>query len=240
MTMWEMEFPHPPRTGLSYIGPQVLATRATVRADAATEARLTAIFADREARQQQLICCTLSSFQAGDTDFLQRLIQAVADRPAWQLVIGLGAKVSPASLGALPVNVHAFPWIPQLRVLAQADCSINHGGIHTINECIHFRVPMLVYSGKRSDQNGCAARVHFHGLGLMADKDRDSPADIAKKIAHVLASQDIRQRLDLMHQHYRGYAENKVLARYLDHFLATRAKSVARNNKSTPLSQIEK
>ncbi|MEO0872990.1 MAG: glycosyltransferase [Bacteroidota bacterium] len=224
MTMQEMEFPHMAHPNLTYVGAMVNDQRRDVKHDNTIDSQLSSVFARCEQEGNHLICCTVSTFKAGDTVFLQRLIAAVGRRPEWRLVVGLGAKLKVTDLGEIPENVHPFPWIPQLKVLAKADCSINHGGIHTINECIHCRVPMLVYSGKRSDQNGCAARVHYHQLGIMADKDRDDSATIELKIENVLENPSFRESLERMHQQYEGYHQKEVLTSYVVEFLDQQAK----------------
>jgi UDP:flavonoid glycosyltransferase YjiC (YdhE family) len=119
----------------------------------------------------------------------------------------------------MPKNVHAFAWIPQLKVLAAADISINHGGIHTINECVHFGVPMLVYSGKKSDQNGCAARVHFHEIGIMADKDVDDAATIQSKIHKLLSVHIYKKNITEMQLISKKYKLEKRLIEVVDSLL---------------------
>ena len=102
----------------------------------------------------------------------------------------------------LPKNVLLYSWLPQLKVLDHADCSINHGGIHTINECIHFSVPMLVFSGKKYDQNGCAARVAYYGAGIVGDKDKESSVSIRDKIGEVLSNTEIAKKIQHLNQAY--------------------------------------
>lgn len=220
MTLEEMEFPHNARPHLHYVGPMIAENRNDKSVHQQTAQRLQAIYTEQSTTNKALICCTVSSFKAGDPDFLKRLITAVAQQQQWILIIGLGSKLKAQALGNLPANVHAFTWIPQTDVLARAACSINHGGIHTINECIHFQVPMLIYSGKRSDQDGCAARVQYHGLGIMADKDRDDSASMTKKIQLLLEDQQYRNRIKEMHQHYNAYRKEKKLSVFVNNYIA--------------------
>ena len=98
-----------------------------------------------------------------------------------------------------------------LKVLPYADLSINHAGIHSINECIEYAVPMLVYSGKRSDQNGCAARVHYHKLGIMGDKDKDTAQNIANNIKAVLSKNMYAENIKKHQQISQDYKESQVL-----------------------------
>ncbi|MEL7160798.1 MAG: glycosyltransferase [Bacteroidota bacterium] len=187
MAPYEMEFPHDPRLDLHYAGPMVRADRPE-----SDVPELAEVFARKERTGAKLLLCTLTTMVGRKDDFLDRLVAAVAERDDWLLVIGQGGENGPGTLRPRPKNVFAYPYVPQLRVLERADLSINHGGIHTIHECIHFGVPMLVYSGKKSDQNGCAARVHYHGLGLMADRDHDDPQIIRAKIDRVLGEERFR------------------------------------------------
>jgi len=131
-------------------------------------------------------------------------------------VISYGGKNTDAIVEKLPRNVFVFSYISQLKVLEKADCSINHGGIHTINECIYYNVPMLVYSGKQSDQNGCAARVHYHQLGIMADKDKDQPEDISTKIKLILTDNKYKQRIIEMQKHFIKYKADGCLENIVD------------------------
>ncbi|MEM6770268.1 MAG: nucleotide disphospho-sugar-binding domain-containing protein, partial [Bacteroidota bacterium] len=191
-----------------------------------------------EDKGKRIILVTVSTLSVGDADFLRRVVEAVAEEDDWKVILGLGGKLKAndltvsgfSSAGAgekpgqgagenLPANVHAFSYVPQLKVLAVADLSINHGGIHTIHECLHFGVPMLVYSGKRSDQPGCAARVHYHGVGLMADKDLDPPEVIRQKIAEVMAGgYDAGMRQ--MQQYTNRYRTERVLEHTIADLLA--------------------
>lgn len=207
MTPLELEFPHRPPPWLTYIGPMVYHQRKEENATSINGNSLDNIFARQEATGAKLIVCTVSTLSTGDVGFLQRVMQAVAARPDWLLIIGLGGKINPQEVEVTADNVFPFTYLPQLRCLRRADLSINHGGIHTIHECLDFKVAMLIYSGKRSDQPGCAARVHYHGLGLMADKDVDDVATIQRKIAEVLEDGKYQAAVNEMHARTRYYGE---------------------------------
>jgi UDP:flavonoid glycosyltransferase YjiC (YdhE family) len=221
MTLKEMEFPHDQQKELHYIGAQVYTDRKQTEIDQQMLHQFEAIFKLKREQNKSLIYCSVSTFKSGDQQFLQRVIEAVAGREDWLLVIGLGGLLDNTQFKDLPHNVFAFGWVPQLQVLAQADLSINHGGVHTINECIHFKVPMLVYSGKRSDQNGCAARVEYHRVGRMADKDNDDVSAIQKKIEQVLTNDSYQRRMEEMYDHYQAYKKHRVLVQKIDDYLVS-------------------
>ncbi|NNF26796.1 MAG: hypothetical protein HKN73_06240, partial [Gemmatimonadetes bacterium] len=147
MTPGALEFPHPVRPELEYVGPMVHTGRRDGALEPGTDSALEEIFAKAKASGRAAILCSVSSMRTKDVDLLKRTVAAVAERPDWVMILGLGRSVEVETLGPLPDNVRVFPWIPQLRVLQHVDCCINPGGINTINECIHFGVPMLIYSG---------------------------------------------------------------------------------------------
>lgn len=192
MTLPALEFAHTPRPGLHYVGPMVYAERTDIRSDAAVDERVDEVIRLSRASGRPLVYCAVSSMVSGDAAFLQKVIRVFAKRQDWILALGLGGNVDRSVLEPIPDNVFVFSWMPQLRILAGADASINHGGIHTINECIHFGVPMLVYSGKVNDQDGCAARVAHHGFGLRGDKDRDDAQEIERKLEQILTDARIQ------------------------------------------------
>lgn len=219
MTLQEMEFPYQKPAFMHYAGAMILEERKDIDTNEKVRTKIKHIFEEKKRRSAALIYCSVSTFRAGDPTFLRNLVMAMSDRPNYILILGLGGLLEENFLPSLPSNVYAFSWIPQIEVLKEADCSINHGGIHTINECIYFRVPMLVYSGKRSDQDGCAARVAYHGLGIMADKDKDGVEVIQEKIDTILNQVSYRKNIEQMYDQHQAYEKNEQLGKIIERVL---------------------
>ena len=219
ITAKELEFPHSIRPNLHYVGPMVYDQRKDVQANSQISNYLKQLIKDSKSKGQSIIYCSVSSFKKGDQQFLKKIIEAINGQNQWMIILGMGGLLKEETLGELPDNIHAFSWVPQLEVLTHADCSINHGGIHTINECIHFQVPMLVYSGKRSDQNGCAARVAYHKVGIMADKDQDNAMAIRKNIQEVLQNDLYRKNIKNLHQQIQKYKKENRLAKTIEQWM---------------------
>jgi len=225
MTASELELPHDPPDHVRFVGPMVAADRREPELVSADEARLDRIVDDAKRARKPILYCSLSSKDPGDRSFVERLALAVSARPEWELIIALGGQIDASAVEASGSNVHAFGWLPQLRVLQHADCSINHGGIHSIHECLHFGVPMLVYSGGRYDQPGAAARVGFHGIGLVGDKDRAGPAEMCRDLQRVLGDPRIRARLNEMQRSIAAYRTEQRLEQAVESILAQSRKS---------------
>ena len=207
ITLAELEFPHKSPANLHYIGPMVDSSRAISQADKNEE-----FWTDLDLKESEkkLIYCSVSTLNEGDLSFIRKVIEAVNKEPNWILIISLGGKIETSEFKEVPENVRILSWVPQLEVLKKADCSINHGGIHTINECLHFKVPMLVYSGKKYDQDGNAARINYHGIGLRGDKDKDSVDLIQNNIKTILTSDSFKEKLEMFHNFYSAYIEKDL------------------------------
>jgi UDP:flavonoid glycosyltransferase YjiC (YdhE family) len=212
MVMAELEFPHSVPKNVSYIGAKVFDSRDEKDQDHQVFNRLHQIFTVKRLKERKLIYCSVSSLKRGDTAFLKKVIRAIKDEREWLLIMSLGGNLSIEDFQPIPENIYLFNWVPQLAVLKEADCSINHGGIHTINECIHFSVPMLVYSGKRFDQNGCGARVVYHGIGIGGDKDLDSELSIKTKTRKLLTEGRYKENMDRMHEVYNTSRDKNLTA----------------------------
>ena len=212
MTLSELEFPHNKPKNLLYIGSMVLDSNSI---DLKIPEALKIIIESKTNYNKKLIYCSITTMtKTEDTSFVEKVIDAVKDEKNWELIISLGGKLSTDAFTDLPKNVHVFKWVPQLYLLSKIDCSINHGGIHTINECISNKVPMLIYSGKKYDQNGNAARIAYHGLGLMGDKDLDTSEDIHSKIDNILKDTSFNEKMIAIYSIYKSY-DGKKISSYL-------------------------
>ena len=209
LTARELDFPHEPPPGVHYVGPMVAEDRRDAFATAADRARLEALLERRSQGDLRLVYCGVTTMGDADVAFLERVIEAAGRREDWLLVIALGAP--PDDLPPMPDNVHVFERVPQVEVLRNADCCITHGGVNTVNECLVYEVPMIVYSGRRFDQDGVAARVAFHGLGVSGDRRSDDATMIERRIATVMANERLGANLANMRRQVMRYREERVL-----------------------------
>jgi zeaxanthin glucosyltransferase len=219
LTPNELDFsPHPdPLT--QHCGALVQQARPGENLSFDTRSRLEAIFRRRRSGgSEALILCSLSTFIAADEGFVARIAEAVGRESNWQMVLALGGNLAADRLRSLPDNVHAFDWVPQMEVLDVADCAVINAGT-SISECIHRGVPMVVYSLQFNDQNGNAARVGFHGLGVVGDKDHDDASTMRSHIRHVLGDKSFRQRVATMRPLLEAYDSEARAVRAVESLL---------------------
>ncbi len=217
MTMRELEFPHDQRPNLHYVGPMVYLKR--IHAQDALDDRLNLILKQSIKDSKYLIYGSVSTLSETELEFVKELIQAFKDEKQWTAILSIGEMCNRLNEEDLPENVHLFTQVPQLRVLKQAHLSINHAGIHTIHECIQLKVPMLIYSGQKSDQNGCAARMEFHEVAVSRDKWKDSSSEIKAQINKILTDNKHSSSIHVVHSRMDRYKTGNVLENVVDSLL---------------------
>lgn len=209
LNAWELDLPNAIREeDLEwFVGPQIFLKRTQTNIDSDfSEAFAYMTQPDVSGTKVPIVYCAMGSI-VGDLDYFQRVVQAFAKRPHYRLLLSTGPQVSTDDLGTLPPNVKAFSSVPQLDVLRHADLMLCHGGITTINECIFFGVPMIVYSAGYTDEDSNAVRIEHHGLGVRGDMNQESAMDIAKRVDSVLKNAEIKTNVQHMKAVYQKYRE---------------------------------
>lgn len=183
MTPPDFDFPHDPRPELFDVGAMLLEARADDD-DRATD--LNFVEAGKKAGRR-LIYASFGAYDHGDhSDLIERVAASVEEHPEWDLVVGLGGRSDPAAFDGLPANVHVMEWAPQRKILDAADAAVVHGGYSTVHECIQARVPMLLYP-IGIDHPGNSARAAYHGLGILGDREQDTPDVIASYLDRLIS-----------------------------------------------------
>ena len=137
-----------------------------------TQAHWSHVGTDHEANQRKL------------KNFLQSVVNAMAERPECQLVMALGKQLRAEDFENVPADALLVGEVPQLAVLRRTWLAITHGGLNTVKECIFFGVPMLVFP-LRGDQFGNAARVMFHRLGLASNIEKAPAGSVGGLVGQV-------------------------------------------------------
>lgn len=222
LTAREMDLPHQPHPDLRYVGPMIEEERREALRDRRSLAAWHRFLKARAAgpEKRPLVYCSLGSYWSTDRTFLRSVLAVFEHRTDWDLVLGLGGKLDVEQLAPIPANALLLRWAPQLEVLEEADCAITHGGIATINECIACGVPMVVYSTRHVDQDGCAVRVAYHGLGVQGDKDQDGASEIEHNVERALDDPLIRSSVAEMRQAFSGYRARDEVLQVVDQALA--------------------
>lgn len=130
------------------------------------------------------------------------MVDAMASRPDWQLVLSTGAHLSPNEFQSLPSNVVLVRIAPQLELLRRASSMITHGGFNSVKEAIYFSVPMILFPLIR-DHPAIAARVVYHGLGIRGSLRGATVGEIQSMIGRIEDDPSFRERLEAMSKRFR-------------------------------------
>lgn len=215
----EFEFPHKPRQHVHYAGPMVNPERREIPSNPDDQAKIKAVLARRSCGQSRLVFGGFGSFFSAENTLIQKITKAFAGRPDWELVVPLGNRSGAIDQHTLPANVHVVSWAPQLLLLSHADAAIVHGGINTIDECVHFGTPMLAYSGEVTDMPGNIARIVHHGLGVEGNAELDSPGTIAERLDCLMTNQHMLSKLTMHRAAAERYVKERILEKTIEAFL---------------------
>ncbi|MFT7170964.1 MAG: zeaxanthin glucosyltransferase [Paracoccaceae bacterium] len=216
MTAGELDFPHDPHGLFTYIGPMVREDRRDDEQTLDARAKLAQVVEQARSNGRRVLYASFTSMssngsskgaskganqEAAGAPFIERLVEAVASRDDWVLVLGFGGDEGALEAlrqrmgGTLPAQIEPCLWAPQLYALENADLFITHSGIHSIHEALLKGTPMVVYSASAFDQDGCAARLSFHRAASVGSRG-ESAIDIASRLSAALINESTLKRAD--------------------------------------------
>ena len=185
----EVDFPRTQKRNQIHVRTAIASSRSEISYDYSFDRVFTKTLAWKEEDlSRKLIYCSFGgmSFRYfGVEDFFRRLIQACNRLDNVTLLISVGNELNLGSFKPIPAKVFLFRRVPQLRVLQATDLMVTHGGTNSISECMVAGVPMLAYPGAM-DQPGNAARIVYHGMGLMGKLTKETSDQIKRKIKTIL------------------------------------------------------
>jgi MGT family glycosyltransferase len=166
---------------------------------------------------KKLIYCSLGSV-LHLRNFNQAVIDAVSREPGWQLVMNIGSTLTPADFhGVLPSAILVND-APQLSLLRRAAAMITHGGASSVKECVYFGVPIVVCPAG-FDQPGNAARVRYHGLGVMGSLAA-TPDQIHELVSQVLRDEQFSARARAMAAVFQARKDAHAAVTTIEQYLA--------------------
>ena len=136
-----------------------------------------------------LVYLTLGTVSFGATEVLRTAIDGLAKLPV-HVVVAVGPG-DPSVLGPVPDSVRVERFVPQARVLAEADLVVHHGGSGTTLGAAAHGLPQL-HLPQGADQfvNGEAVTVQGSGLALTGD---DVTPDAIAECARTLLGEPVHR-----------------------------------------------
>jgi MGT family glycosyltransferase len=146
-------------------------------------------FADRSRPRARRVYVSMGTVAGGATglepSFFAPFIEAFGGRDDYEVLVSVGSKVQPESLGVLPANVTVRQSVPQIAVLERTDVFVTHAGANSMHEALFHGVP-LVCVPHFGDQPANARRVAAAGVGIELPLAELSSARVASDVMRVL------------------------------------------------------
>ena len=130
-----------------------------------------------------------------DRGFCRQCISAFGNK-RFSVILNTG-KVDPSSLGSIPSNIFAYPFVPQVEVLSHADVFLTHCGMNSINEALYAGVPMVTMPFL-NDQITNARRVCEMGLGKSVPSFPMSGEKMYEAVCTVYRDAGYREKAEMM------------------------------------------
>lgn len=205
------DFPRPDAPHRHYAGPNIDFDRREPELDW-----------ERVADGRPILYCSLGS-QSHMSPWTRRVLRAavelMAQEPEWQGIVAVGAHLSTDQFRPVPDNVVLVNFAPQLQILKRTALMITHGGLSAVRECLYHGVPMVVLPLMR-DQPGNAARVVYHGLGVMGDPRRVTVETLRALVDQVHRTPSIRSNVEAMSREFRRAEEEDRAVDIVERLLA--------------------
>lgn len=119
---------------------------------------------------RKLIYVSLGTINTGNIPFYKLCLEVYKDTD-YRVVISLGGNTDSDIFGPLPKNITIHNWLPQRKLLDEADLFVSHGGSNSIHESLIRGVPILLVP-QQEEQKLNALRVQELGAGKMLDNSQ--------------------------------------------------------------------
>ena len=209
----EIEFPSAHRSSLQhYIGFMIDVSRSETADEKFNT--LIELLKEKVSGGSRILYCSFGTVQYDDLKkvdgFLKKLITFISATNDVLIIAG-NAHTLFKNL-RLPSNIFIFKSVPHFKLFPFVSLFITHGGFNSVKESIHSGVPLLVYPvDPRTDQNGNAARIVYHQLGLRGNLSGDSENEIREKIDELLMNPAYKIKIEKLKKIDETYTEEIFL-----------------------------
>lgn len=153
-------------------------------------------------------------------EFFNTCIEAFGDFDGI-VVIAAGEKADLAKINPSPDNFIISSYVPQLEVLRHADVFITHGGMNSVNEGIHFNVPLVVLPQDK-DQPMVAQRLTELQAGYRITKDQIHVQSLREAVQEVLSNPSYKEGVQKINQSFEQCGGTEEALRRIDAYLLQR------------------
>ena len=141
---------------------------------------------------QRRIYISLGTLFNNNLPFYKMCVEAFSGVNA-RVVMSIGKKIAVQDLGALPTNISAYSFVPQLDVLRKSDVFITHGGMNSVHEALWFAVPLVIVP-QAADQKFVSKRLDALGAGIRIAKDEVNAERLRNAVEKILTTPSYKEK----------------------------------------------
>lgn len=154
----------------------------------------------------------------GDTEaFFNMCIDAFADFDG-KVVIATGEKIDMSLMKEAPSHFLIKPYVPQLEVLEHTAVFVTHGGMNSVNEAIHYHVPMVVIPFDK-DQPMVAKRLTELSAACALEQEHLTANQLRDTVNAVLANDTYRAGIEKIQESFQTAGGTEKALRVMDQFI---------------------
>ena len=144
--------------------------------------------------QKPLVYVSLGTLHNDSLAFFKNCIEALKNTD-YEVIMSIGKAVKIEDLGALPNNIKAYPFVPQLHILKHASAFITHGGMNSLNEGLYFGVPVIVCP-QQFEQAFNGRRLQKMGIAKTLEDSTPSAAKIKAGVTAVIGDTVMKEKTE--------------------------------------------
>ncbi|MCY7781652.1 MULTISPECIES: macrolide family glycosyltransferase [Bacillus] len=157
-------------------------------------------FSIEQLKDEKVIYISMGTVLDNTEEFFNLCIDAFSGFNG-KVVIAAGEKADLTKIKQAPENFIIAPYVPQLEVLEHADVFITHGGMNSVNEGIHFNVPLVVMPHDK-DQPMVAQRLSELHAGYVISKDEVDVQKLKQGVDEVLHHDQYKEGIKKINQSF--------------------------------------
>lgn len=135
---------------------------------------------------RRCIYISLGTLFNNNLPFYKMCVEALSSVDA-RVIMSIGKKIAVQDLGALPANISAYSFVPQLDILRKSDVFITHGGMNSVHEALWFGVPTVIVP-QAADQKFVSKRLDALGAGIRIAKDEVNAERLRNAVEKILTT----------------------------------------------------
>ncbi|KKI92036.1 UDP-glucosyltransferase [Bacillus sp. SA1-12] len=169
---------------------------------------------------EQVLYISMGTVLDRTEEFFNTCIDAFSDFKG-KVVIATGERVDMTKIKEAPEHFIISSYVPQLKVLGHTDVFITHGGMNSVNESIHFNVPMVVIPHDK-DQPMVAQRLKDLNAGYRVSKDNIKPETLKDAVKEVLTNESYKEGIKKINESFQKCGGAEKALEVIDAFVQSK------------------